>query len=64
MKTIRLYSWMGPLALLPLMDFSFDQVPVYLKGLEFRNFLAEIIAQLIVGVVDAIIIGLFQGFGG
>lgn len=61
MKTIRLYSFMAPLSLLPIMDFSFGEIPDYLKGLEFRNFVAEILTQLIVGVFDAIIIGLFQG---
>ena len=53
---IKLYSIAAPLALLPVLDISFSQVGPYLKGMEFRVFLAEIITQVISGVVDAAII--------
>ncbi len=60
MKTLKLYSFTLPLALLPLMDFSLAQIPKYLKGLEFRTFLAEIVIQVFSGVADAAIVAFFQ----
>ena len=55
-----LYSFAAPWLLLPVMDFSFGQIAPYLKGLEFRAFISEIITQLIAGVFDAGIIGFFR----
>ena len=60
MKTIRLYSFTLPLALWPLMDFSLGEVPRYLRGVEFRAFLSELITQVISGVADTAIIAFFQ----
>ncbi|MHC4443682.1 MAG: hypothetical protein ACYTF1_02750 [Planctomycetota bacterium] len=63
----KLYSLAVPLVLLPVMDMSVSQLPDYLRGNEFRNFLTEIIIQLVTGVVDAFIAlflgGLFAGGG-
>lgn len=64
MKSIKLYSFTLPIALFPLMDFSFGQIPKYFKGLEFRAFIAELLAQLVTGVVDAGVVALFQGLLG
>ena len=58
-RMTTLYAF-SPLWLLPLMDFSFDQIYEYLKGPEFRALIAEAITQLIAGVVDAAIIGAIQ----
>ena len=60
MKTIKLYSFTLPLALLPLMDFSVNQIPNYLRGLEFRAFLSQLLTQVLSGVTDVAIIGLLQ----
>jgi hypothetical protein len=60
MRKIRLYSFTLPLTLLPLMDFSLSQIPKYLKGAEFRVFVAELITQVITGVTDAAIIAFFS----
>lgn len=60
MKTIKLYSFTLPFALLPLMDFSVSQVPKYLKGVEFRTFISSLLSQLLSGVADASIIAFFQ----
>jgi hypothetical protein len=60
MKTIKLYSFTLPFALLPLMDFSVSQIPKYLKGVEFRTFISELVTQLLSGITDAGIIALFQ----
>jgi hypothetical protein len=49
-----------PLLLLPLMDFSFSEIPSYLKGLEFRALIAAAITQIISGVADAVLIGVIQ----
>jgi len=59
-RSIQLYAFSWPLLLLPLMDFSFSQIPAYVKGLEFRGLIAEVITQLVSGVVDAGIIALIQ----
>jgi len=54
----RLYSFAAPLALLPLMDFSFSQIGPYLRGMEFRSFMAEFVIQVTSGVADAVILAL------
>lgn len=54
-----LYSLSLPaLALLPVMEFSFSQIPDYLRGAEFRNLAGEFIIQVVTGTADALIIGL------
>lgn len=58
-RMMNLYA-VSPLWLLPLMDFSFGQIDDYLKGLEFRALIAEVITQFIAGVVDAALIGTIQ----
>ena len=58
--SIRLNTITWPLLLLPLMDFSFSQIPTYIKGLEFRSLIAEVITQIMSGVVDAALIGMIQ----
>lgn len=55
MSTVRLYSFTAPLALLPLLDFGFDQIIPYLKGQEFRSLMAEVVTQVFAGVADAFI---------
>ena len=60
MKSIKLYALTAPFALLPLMDFSLNQVPKYLKGIESRAFLAEVLTQITTGIVDAYIIAIVQ----
>ena len=56
MKSIKLYAVGAPLALLPLLDISLSQLPKYLAGPEFRQYMALIITEVISGVVDAGII--------
>lgn len=53
--TLTLYSLAGPLALLPLMSFSFSEVGDYFRGAEFRNIAVELIAQLLAGLAQSII---------
>jgi len=64
----KLYSLAAPLALLPLMDFSFSEVGDFLRGVEFRSLLSETIIQVISGVADAVIFlvinAAFGVFGG
>lgn len=61
---IKLYSITAPLALFALLDMSFDQIDNYIKGTEFRSILAEVITQLIGGVIDALILAFVTlGFG-
>jgi hypothetical protein len=55
-KQIRLYSFTIPLALWPILDFSVSEIVPYLKGMEFRAFMAQIVAQLVSGTIDAFII--------
>lgn len=55
-KQIKLYSFSLPLAIVPVLAFGFDQIVPYLKGMEFRTFLASLISQLIAGTVDALIV--------
>ena len=52
---IKLYSLSLPLAIIPVLAFSFDEVGPYLKGMEFRQFIASALTQLISGTVDAFI---------
>ncbi len=64
MSSIKLYSFTAPLALLPLMSFSFDQVIPYLKGPEFRLILTEILIQAYSSIADTVILaGLQSVFG-
>ena len=60
MKSIKLYSFSAALFMLPLMDFSFSQIPAYLKGNEFRAFIAEFVAQITAGFADAAIVAVIQ----
>jgi hypothetical protein len=60
MKSIKLYSFSAAIFMLPLMDFSFSQIPSYLKGLEFRTLLAELVAQVTAGIADAAIVAVIQ----
>jgi hypothetical protein len=50
--SIKLYSLAAPLF---VMGFGFDQIVPYLKGMEFRTFLAELLSQMASGVADAVI---------
>lgn len=56
----KLYSIAAPLVLWSVMDMSVSQVPDYLRGTEFRDFLSQVVAQLLSGVVD-VFIALFMG---
>ena len=51
----KLYSLAAPLALLPVMEFSFSEIGDFFRGMEFRTLFAELIIQLISGIADAII---------
>ncbi|MCL2330153.1 MAG: hypothetical protein FWC56_02500 [Phycisphaerae bacterium] len=65
MRSIKLYSVSLPLAVAPILAFSFDQIGPYLKGMEFRQVLASLVAQLISGTANAFIIsGVTQFFSG
>ena len=57
---ITLYSIAAPfmIFLLPVMNFSINQVGDYVRGDEFRQFSGEILIQLITGFFNAIILGL------
>lgn len=59
-RQIKLYSFTLPLLLLPLMDITFSGIWDYMRGLEFRSLMAQVVTQVISGVVDAFIIA---GFG-
>ena len=52
----KLYSFAAPLALLPLMDFSFSEIGDYIRGLEFRSFVADLLIQLTIGLADTAIL--------
>jgi len=56
----KLYSFAVPsmLFLLPIMNFSINQVGDYARGDEFRQFSGDLLIQLITGLFDAIILGL------
>jgi len=62
MRSIRtsLYSFAVPLMLvvLPVMNFSVNQIGDYIRGTEFRQFTGEILIQLASGLADAVILGL------
>lgn len=63
---IKLYGFTAPLVMLPvLVDISASSVWDYMRGMEFRAFMAEIVTQVISGVADAFIISavsaLFSG---
>ncbi len=54
---IKLYSFAAPLVMMPLLaDITVSGVWDYVRGMEFRTFMAQIVAQLISGVADAVII--------
>ncbi len=55
-----LYSVAAPLAALPMMAFSLSEIPAFIKGTEFRALIAEVLIQLVTGVVDAGIFALFD----
>ena len=61
----KMYSLSALLIMLPLMEMEISELPDYLRGTEFISFLAQVITQLITGVVDAFIAiflgGLFAG---
>jgi hypothetical protein len=54
-NSIKLYSLAAPLFAMPIMSFGWDQIVPYIKGAEFRTFLAEILSQVAAGIVDAAI---------
>ena len=56
----RLYSLAAPLALLPVMGFSFSEIGDFLRGMEFRTLVGEIVIQLLSGLAGAIIFVLSQ----
>lgn len=60
MKSVKLYAFTIPLMLWPIMDFSISEIPDYIKGFEFRQFLAAIVSELLAGVTDAAIISAVQ----
>jgi hypothetical protein len=64
---IKLYSFAAPFAVLPLLDITVSGVWDYMRGMEFRTFLAEIVTQVVSGVADAFIISavssLYAGLG-
>jgi hypothetical protein len=62
--SIKLYSLGAPLFALPLLDFGFDQIVPYLKGPEFRAIFAELLTQVVAGVVDTFILVAVQNFFG
>jgi hypothetical protein len=53
---IKLYSFTVPLALMPLLRIGLSDVWDYMRGMEFRAFMAEITTQVVSGVADAFII--------
>jgi hypothetical protein len=58
---IKLYSLTAPLLVLPLLDITVSGVWDYVRGMEFRTFMAEIITQVFSGVADAVIISAVSG---
>lgn len=62
LNSIKLYSFAAPLFLLPLMDITFSGAMDYVKGMEFRSFMAEIVTQVFSGMADAFIISAVSSF--
>lgn len=62
LNQIKLYSIAAPLAVLPLLDITLSGVWDYMRGMEFRAFLAEIVTQVFSGVADAFIISAVSAF--
>jgi len=62
LSQIKLYSFCAPLAVLPLLDITVSGIWDYVRGMEFRVFLAEIVTQVISGVADAFIISAVSSF--
>ncbi len=60
----KLYSFAAPLALLPLMDVSLQEIPDYFRGDEFRTLIGEMLIQLVTGIFVAIIAAITQGLFG
>ncbi len=61
----KLYSLAAPLALLPIMNFSFSEVGDFLRGTDFRTLISEIVTQLLSGLSAVIISAFSQAlFGG
>jgi len=56
---INLYSFIPPLAILPLMSFQLDQIGPYLRGDEFLTVVAGFIAELLASVADGILDAVF-----
>ena len=54
-RQIKLYSFAAPLAMLPVLGIGLQDVWNYMRGMEFRGFLAEVVTQLASGVADAFI---------
>lgn len=63
-KMINLYCWALPLALLPMLDFSFNQIPIWLKGTEFRGIVSNVLTQMFAAIADAFILLFVDGLFG
>lgn len=63
-KMIRLYSWALPLAILPVLDFSFGQVPIWLKGTEFRGLVSGFMTEIFTQFANAFILIFVDGIFG
>lgn len=61
---VKLYSVAAPMALLPVMDFALSEIPDWLRGLEFRAYLAEFISQMTAAAVDAFVLAIIQSMTG
>ncbi len=62
--TLKLYSWSLPLMLLPIMDFSFGQIPAWLKGTEFRGIMNGLLTELFTSLADVFILIFVDGIFG
>ncbi len=63
-----LRCWTAPLVallpLMPLMDFSADQIPLWFKGTSFLTLVAQLLSTLFSGVAGSVIAALFGGTAG
>jgi hypothetical protein len=63
-KMITLYSWALPLALLPVLDFSFGQIPSWVKGTEFRGLMSGLLTDVFTQIANVFILIFVDGIFG
>ena len=54
-KYVRLFALAWPLALLPLMNFEFDEIPAWFTTVEGRGVVSQLLSQILQGFADVLI---------